>query len=282
MSFADHITQHAEGNPPPTVVSGSVRPKIDIRDLRFAVEDREILKGITVAIQPGEILCVMGLSGSGKSTLTRCVAGLARPTGGQILIDGDEISKLTEVELDRIRAKMGVVFQYAALFDSMTVFENIAFGILRGPRRKEFRKLNQTALIRRVSELLRSVGLQGTEKRFPSELSGGMRRRVGLARALATEPEIVLYDEPTSGLDPVTAAAIDDLIVRTRDERGVTSIVVSHDMGSINRVADRILMIYEGQVQIHGTPKEILDSKDPVVRQFILGEVNGPIQTRRR
>jgi len=262
--------------------SANTRPKIDIRDLHFEVDGREILKGITLSIQPGEILCVMGLSGSGKSTLTRCIAGLIRPSKGEIWIDGDEITHLQEKNLLRIRAKMGMVFQYAALFDSMNVFDNIAFGIQRGPRRQENRKLPRTTLIRMVAEGLRQVGLPGIEKRMPSELSGGMRRRVGLARALATKPEIVLYDEPTSGLDPVTAAAIDLLIKTTRDEHKVTSVVVSHDMGSIFRIADHVLMIYDGKAQIYGTPQEILDSKDPVVRQFILGEVAGPIGAARR
>lgn len=257
-------------------------PKIDIRDLQFSVDGQTILDGITVALHPGDILCVMGLSGAGKSTLTRCVAGLIKPTGGQILIDGEDIVPLSEEELEGVRAKMGVVFQYAALFDSMNVFENIAFGITRGPRRRENKKLSRTALIRRVAELLHAVGLPGVERKLPSELSGGMRRRVGLARALATTPEIVLYDEPTSGLDPVTAASIDELILSTRDRNRVTSIVVSHDMGSIYRIADKILLLYDGKAQILGTPEEIRRSNDPVVSQFISGEIDGPIQVRRR
>jgi phospholipid/cholesterol/gamma-HCH transport system ATP-binding protein len=257
-------------------------PKIDIRDVHFAVEEREILKGITVAIQPGEVLCVMGLSGSGKSTLTRCIAGLIRPTKGELLIDGENIVPMTEDELLRVRAKIGVVFQYAALFDSMNVYENIAFGILRGPRRAQNRKLSRTHVLRMVAEQLHAVGLPGIEKRMPPELSGGMRRRVGLARALALQPDIILYDEPTSGLDPVTAASIDDLIISTRDERNVTSVVVSHDMGSIYRIADKVLMIYEGAVQAYGTPQEIRETNDPIVRQFITGSVEGPINARRR
>lgn len=260
----------------------AAKPKIDIRDLLYAVETREILKGVSLTMQPGEILCVMGLSGSGKSTLTRCIAGLVKPTTGEIWIDDDEISRMSEDDLVDVRAKMGMVFQYAALFDSMTVFENIAFGILRGPRRRENRKMSRTALIRMVAERLRDVGLPGTEKRMPAELSGGMRRRVGLARALATSPEIVLYDEPTSGLDPVTAASIDDLIMSTRDKNNVTSIVVSHDMGSIFRIADSILMLYEGKVRIYGTSEEVKASEDPVVRQFISGDTKGPILAKRR
>lgn len=260
-----------------------MKPKIDIRDLRFATDDgREILKGISLSMHPGEILCVMGLSGSGKSTLIRCLAGLVKPSSGEIWIDDDEISRMSEDDLVRVRAKMGMVFQYAALFDSMNVFENIAFGILRGPKRREHQKLPRTTLIRMVAERLRQVGLPGIEKRLPSELSGGMRRRVGLARALATDPEIVLYDEPTSGLDPVTAASIDNLIVATRDARNVTSIVVSHDMGSIYRIADTVMMLYEGQAAFYGTPEELRAASDPVVRQFITGDTQGPIQVRRR
>lgn len=257
-------------------------PKISLRDIRFAVEDREILKGITLDIAAGEILCVMGLSGSGKSTLTRCIAGLIQPTGGEILIDGVDITKMSEAQLLEYRARIGVVFQYAALFDSMSVFENIAFGILRGPKRVENRRIPRADLEKRVADLLASVGLPGIESMLPSELSGGMRRRVGLARALATDPEIVLYDEPTSGLDPVTGAAIDDLIRSMRDQKGVTSLVVSHDMSSIYRIADQILMIYDGKAQAHGTPDEIRETDDPVVRQFIEGKVEGPIPIGRR
>ncbi|MEI6432463.1 MAG: ABC transporter ATP-binding protein [bacterium] len=262
--------------------SQSVFPKIRVQDVHFAVDELEILKGISLEIAPGEILCVMGLSGAGKSTLTRCIAGLIRPTRGNILIDDDDISRMTEDQLLKIRAKIGVVFQYAALFDSMNVYENIAFGLLRGPMRQENRRLSKVALMRRVAELLHEVGLPGIEKRMPADLSGGMRRRVGLARALATNPEIVLYDEPTSGLDPVTGAAIDQLILSTRDRNGVTSVVVSHDMSSIYHIADRILMIYEGKKQILGTPKEIQETDDPIVRQFITGSVEGPINVKRR
>lgn len=257
------------------------KPKIDVRNLRYETDDgRAILGGVSFAVRPGEILCVMGLSGSGKSTLLRCVSGLARPAGGEIRIDDDEITRLSEDQLVAVRAKMGVVFQYAALFDSMNVFDNIAFGILRGPKRRENRGIAREALRDLVAERLRQVGLPGIEKRLPSQLSGGMRRRVGLARALATDPDIVLYDEPTSGLDPVTAASIDDLIVQTRDNRNVTSIVVSHDMGSIFRIADTVLMLYEGKIAVYGTSDEVRASTNPVVRQFITGETRGPIQVR--
>ena len=260
------------------VPEGGESPRITLRDLRYAVDGQEILGGITLDVAPGEILCVMGLSGAGKSTILRCIAGLVSATSGQLLIDNVDIVGLKERELLPIRAKMGVVFQYAALFDSMNVYANIAFGLLRGPRRMEFKKKSRGELTQRIQEHLREVGLPGIEKRLPPELSGGMRRRVGLARALATEPEIILYDEPTSGLDPVTAAAIDQLIVRTRDKKNVTSVVVSHDMRSIFRIADKILMLYEGKAQIYGTPSEVQNSDDPVVQQFIRGEVEGPIE----
>jgi len=282
MSDAPAAAAAAAAPDPTSADSANGAPRLDIRDLHFSVEDKEILKGITLSVAPGEILCVMGLSGSGKSTLLRNVAGLVKPTSGEIFIDGREISNLSEADLLEVRAKIGVVFQYSALFDSMNVFENIAFGILRGPRRKENRNMGKTALIRMVAERLRDVGLPGTERQMPSDLSGGMRRRVGLARALATSPDIVLYDEPTSGLDPVTAAQIDELILRTRDQNGVTSVVVSHDMGSIYRIADRILMLYDGETRILGTRDEIRASNDPVVRQFITGDIEGPIQTQGR
>jgi phospholipid/cholesterol/gamma-HCH transport system ATP-binding protein len=175
---------------------------------------------------------------------------------------------------------MGFVFQYAALFDSMSVFENVVFGLRKGPLRDRYADLSRVAIARRVTDLLFDVGLVGIERRMPSELSGGMRRRVGLARALATEPDVILYDEPTSGLDPVTAAAIDHLIVETRERRNVTSIVVTHDMASVMRIADRVVMLYGGMVHFDGSREAFRDSCDPVVKQFTVGDVTGPIQTR--
>jgi phospholipid/cholesterol/gamma-HCH transport system ATP-binding protein len=260
----------------------ALAPRIDLRDVKFAVEEREILKGITADVAAGEILCVCGLSGSGKSTLLKLISGLSRATSGEVIIDGTEITKLSERDLDKVRAKMGIVFQYAALFDSMTVFDNIAFGLLRGPRKSENKKIKPFTLNRTVAELLRDVGLSGIERRMPAELSGGMRRRVGLARALATKPEIILYDEPTSGLDPVTAAAIDDLIVETGTRNRVTSIVVSHDMTSILKIADRVLMIYDGQRHFWGTPEEFKNSPDPVIQQFVTGSTTGPILKKKK
>jgi len=255
---------------------------IEVEDLRVELDGRPVLEDVSVSIAPGELLCVVGLSGSGKSTLLRCLCGLVRPSAGDIRIDGVSIGGLRERDLVPIRARMGVVFQYAALFDSMNVRDNVAFPMVRGPRRANYAHLGPVPLARRVAGLLRDVGLPGIERRMPAELSGGMRRRVGLARALATEPDIVLYDEPTSGLDPVTAAAIDQLVLETRERRGVTSVVVSHDMASVFRIADRILMLYDGRVRILGTVEAVKASDDPVVRQFIGGSVEGPIPTGRR
>ena len=256
--------------------------RIEIRGLCVTLGNRRILEDIDVDIAPGELLCVVGLSGSGKSTLLRCLCGLVRPESGSIRIDGVPITDLPEREWAPLRARMGMVFQYAALFDSMDVFDNVAFGMLRGPRRDEYRSWSRLQIARRVGSILADVGLPGIEHRMPADLSGGMRRRVGLARALATSPEIVLYDEPTSGLDPVTAAAIDQLIRDTRERNQVTSVVVSHDMQSVFRIADRILMLYDGRQRILDTPDAVRASDDPVVHQFVTGAVDGPIQAGRR
>lgn len=268
----------------PTQGDGSVpeRGHITLHGLGASLGGRSVLDDITVDIAPGELLCVVGLSGSGKSTLLRCLSGLVRPDRGSMVIDGTDATNLSERDWVPIRARMGMVFQYAALFDSMTVYENVAFGMLRGPRRAEYKSWTRLQIARRVASILRDVGLPGIEQRMPSDLSGGMRRRVGLARALATSPEIVLYDEPTSGLDPVTAAAIDQLIRDTRQRNRVTSVVVSHDMQSVFRIADRVLMLYDGKARILGTPDDLRASDDPVVRQFVNGSVDGPIQAGRR
>ena len=239
-----------------------------------------VLKDINLTINPGELVCVVGLSGCGKSTLLKCMSALVEPTSGDVYIDDINITALKESQRHAIRARMGFVFQYAALFDSMSVFENVVFGIRKGPLRSRYAGLSRVAIARRVTELLFDVGLVGIERRMPSELSGGMRRRVGLARALATEPDVILYDEPTSGLDPVTAAAIDHLIVETRERRNVTSIVVTHDMASVMRIADRVVMLYGGKVHFDGSRDAFRDASDPVVRQFTVGDVTGPIQTR--
>jgi len=261
-------------------VNTSKGVRIRLQDIGVDHGPLSVLKGINLTINPGELVCVVGLSGCGKSTLLKCMSALVEPTAGNVYIDDVNITALKESQRHAIRARMGFVFQYAALFDSMSVFENVVFGIRKGPLRSRYEGLSRLDIARRVTDLLFDVGLVGIERRMPSELSGGMRRRVGLARALATEPDVILYDEPTSGLDPVTAAAIDFLIVETRERRNVTSIVVTHDMASVMRIAHRVVMLYGGKVQFDGSRDAFRDSSDLVIRQFIAGDVTGPIQTR--
>jgi phospholipid/cholesterol/gamma-HCH transport system ATP-binding protein len=217
-------------------------------------------------------MAVMGMSGAGKSTLLKCMGGLLRPTGGELIIEGVDIARMRESQLDTVRRRIGMVFQYAALFDSLSVYENVAFGL------RSHTRMNENEIAELVHQRLSMVGLAGTEQKMPSELSGGMQKRVGLARALALNPDIVLYDEPTSGLDPITAATIADLIIKTRDELGVTSVLVTHDIQSIVRVASRIAMIHRGRIIASGTVEEMEQCEDATVRQFMRGETEGPIQ----
>lgn len=237
--------------------------ELRVAGVSYAVADRLILKGVDLEVRQGEILAVMGMSGSGKTTLLKCIAGLIKPSHGSITVDGEDIVPMTETQLDRVRLRIGLVFQYAALFDSLTVQANVGFGPL------QHRTKTPAAVAELVTSLLADVGMPGTERMLPAELSGGMRKRVGLARALANEPGLLLYDEPTSGLDPVIARTIDDLIVETRDRRGVTSVVVSHDIPSIFRIADRVAMIDQGLIIEAGTPAELRHSSDSRVRAFV-------------
>jgi phospholipid/cholesterol/gamma-HCH transport system ATP-binding protein len=227
-------------------------------------------------VKPGEILCVMGMSGCGKTTLLHCMAGLTLPTSGEIWIGDSQIVGMTEDQLNTVRERMGMVFQYAALFDSLTVFENVAFGLRRR------RKMTLEQMKEVVASKLALVGLPDTEPLLPSQLSGGMAKRVGLARAIALEPQLLLYDEPTSGLDPVVASVIDELTMQMRDKLGVTSVVVSHTITSIFRISDKIAMLHEGQALVQGTPDEIKACSDPIVQQFIHGSTQGPIAVAHR
>ena len=237
---------------------------ITIDGIRKGFGDKGVLEDVSLDVQEGETVAVIGSSGVGKSVLLKTIVGLLVPDDGQVEVDGQVVTELSREELYELRRRVGYVFQFAALFDSMTVWENMTMGLRRmGMPEDEQRE--------RVEESLRLVDMVGFEDQIPGELSGGQRKRIGLARAVVTEPKYLLYDEPTTGLDPVTTAVIDRLILRMDEELGVTSVVVTHDMTSAYRVADRIAMLYDGRIRYVGTPEEIQDTDDPIVKGFIEG-----------
>jgi phospholipid/cholesterol/gamma-HCH transport system ATP-binding protein len=238
---------------------------IEVRDLQKSFGGQLVLDSAGFKIENGESVAIIGRSGSGKSVLLKHLIGLLQPDRGAVLIDGENIVPMNERQLLRVRRKFGMLFQSAALFDSMTVAENVAFGL----RRHEH--LTEAEISRHVAETLEMVDLPGTEDKKPAELSGGMRKRVGLARAIIYEPQIVLYDEPTTGLDPIVSDSIDQLILRVRDRLKVTTVVVTHDMRTARRVGQRVLMLHNKKIYANGTPDQIFDSLDPVVRQFVDG-----------
>jgi phospholipid/cholesterol/gamma-HCH transport system ATP-binding protein len=238
---------------------------IEARDLRKGFGPKRVLDGVSLRIDAGESVAIIGRSGGGKSVLLKHLIGLLKPDAGQVLVAGEDITRLNERELIRVRRRFGMLFQSAALFDSMTVAENVAFAFRHEP------ELAPAEIARRVAEALEVVDLPGTESLKPAELSGGMRKRVGLARAVVYRPEIVLYDEPTTGLDPIVADSIDQLMLRVRDRLDVTTVVVTHDMRTAQRVGQRILMLHDKRIYAAGTPEQIFQSQDPVVRQFIDG-----------
>ena len=235
---------------------------IQLKNVRKRFGDKDALKGITLTIEKGETIAIIGGSGSGKSTLLRLMIGLDRPTSGEIYIGGDNITAMTEDALDRVRLRMGMVFQYSALFDSMSVGENVAFGL------REHTTKSADEIARIVAEKLALVGLPNATAMMPQELSGGMKKRVGLARAIATDPEIIFYDEPSSGLDPIMTAKIDELIISMQRQLAVTSVVVTHDMASASRIADRIAMIYDGELIAVDTAERFQDIADERVQAF--------------
>ena len=243
----------AESPPPHIVVEGLAK--------RFG--NFQALSDVDMTIRKGEITVIIGGSGAGKTTLLKILIGLDRPTSGSIRVNDVDIVKLSERELAKVRRRFGMVFQYSALLDSMNVLDNVAFPL------REHTKLSEREIRDKVLEKLSVLGLTNIEERFPSELSGGMRKRVGLARALMLEPEAVLYDEPTSGLDPITSRKVDDLIVETRERFGVTSIVISHDMGGALRIADQIVLLSEGRVVAAGTPRDLVASGAELLKEFI-------------
>jgi len=251
----------------------SERPKIAVEGLFKSFGPKEVLKGIGLQVAKGESLVVIGGSGSGKSVLIKCIIGLMRPDAGSILIDGKETVGLSGAAREAVRGKFGMLFQGAALFDSLPVWENVAFGLIqgRGLSRKKARDI--------AIEKLAKVGLGADVAVLsPSELSGGMQKRVGLARAIAADPEIIFFDEPTTGLDPIMADVINNLIVRTVKDLGVTTLSITHDLTSARKIADRIAMIYKGKIIWNGPTAEIDHSGNPYVDQFIHGRAEGPIK----
>jgi phospholipid/cholesterol/gamma-HCH transport system ATP-binding protein len=225
---------------------------------------KKVLQGFSLEVKEGETMVIIGGSGTGKSVAIKHIVGLLIPDRGTVFVDGQEVPTLARRDLYELRARIGYVFQFAALFDSMSIGDNVAMGLRK-------RGMKEREIAARVAEVLELVDLPNVQDKFPAELSGGMRKRVGLARAIALRPKYILYDEPTTGLDPVTSAVIDQLMIRMRDRLGVTSIVITHDMRSAYRVGTRIAMLHEGKVRQVGTVDEIRNTKDEVVRQFVEG-----------
>jgi len=238
---------------------------IELVDVHKAFGDNEVLKGFTLTIPEGQTLSIIGASGSGKSVTLKHIIGLLRPDRGDVWVDGENISRLDQASIYRVRRRVGFVFQFAALFDSMTINENVGMGLRR------MDEYSEAEIAKRVERCLELVDLKGFGDHKPAALSGGQRKRVGLARAIATAPKYILYDEPTTGLDPVTKAVIDSLIIRMADELGVTGVVITHDMDSVFRISDRMAMLHDGRNRFEGTPEDFKETDDPVVRGFIEG-----------
>lgn len=247
---------------------------ISIEALKKSFGPQVILDGVDLTINKGDSIVIIGQSGTGKSVLLKHLLRLMEPDSGRILFGGQDIESLDTKELVTMRRRFGMLFQSAALFDSMSVEENVGLGL------KESRQFTAGKIHELVMEKLELVGLSDAADKYPAELSGGMRKRVGLARAIANNPEVLLYDEPTTGLDPITADMINDLIVELNSKLHVTSISVTHDMTSAFKIADRIVMLYQGKVEFDGSPSETIATKNPVVQQFIAGKAAGPIQVR--
>ncbi|MFH1478693.1 MAG: ABC transporter ATP-binding protein [Candidatus Omnitrophota bacterium] len=244
---------------------------IEIINLLKSFGDKRVLNNLNLNIQSGEVMVIIGRSGCGKSVLLKHIAGLLKPDLGQIIIDNKDISKMDDKELDHLRLSFGMLFQGAALFDSMTVGENVGFAL------REHTDMREDDVQKKVSRALELVGLRNIEDLMPAELSGGMKKRVGLARAICNDPKIILYDEPTTGVDPIGADSINNLILDLDRKLNMTSIVVTHDMVSAYKIADKIAMLYNGKIIACGTPDEIKNTEDPVVHQFITGAAVGPI-----
>jgi len=245
---------------------------IRIIGIHKAFGTQKVLRGVNLDVERGETMVIIGRSGSGKSVLIKHLIGLIKPDRGEIYVDGVEITRLNEREIHRTTRKFGMLFQGAALFDSLTVAQNVGFGLER------YTNYSSQEIKVLIKDSLAKVGLRDVENVMPYELSGGMKKRVGLARAIAYKPEIILYDEPSTGIDPIRADGINELIIMMKKELGVTSVVITHDMVSAYKVADRIAMLYEGEIIETGTPEEIRQTSNPVVQQFIHGRAEGPIE----
>lgn len=244
---------------------------IEIKNIKKTFNNHNVLNELSLKIDTGQTTVIIGCSGCGKSVLLKHIIGILEPDSGEVLIDGVDISKLKGKQLKNLRLKFGLVFQSAALFDSLTVEENVGFAL------KEHALMDKDAIKKRVRECLEVVGLVGVEDLMPQSLSGGMKKRVALARAISVEPKIILYDEPTIDVDPIMAANINNLIRKLHDSLKITSIVVTHDMVSAYSIADKIAMLYEGKIIFEATPEEIKNTHNPIVRQFVLGEIHGPL-----
>jgi phospholipid/cholesterol/gamma-HCH transport system ATP-binding protein len=244
---------------------------IEINGVHKNFRDNHVLKGVDLTINKGETTVILGRSGCGKSVLLKLIMGLMKPDEGEILVNGDNVASMNDKQLSKLRQKFGMLFQASALFDSMTVDENVGLGL------REHTELPEQEVKQKVIQKLKMVGLSEVEHQKPAALSGGMKKRVGLARAIAMDPEYVLYDEPTTGLDPIMADVINELIISLRNTLTITSIAVTHDIVSAYKIADRIAMLYEGKIIFVGTPDEVKNTDHAVVRQFIEGSSQGPI-----
>jgi phospholipid/cholesterol/gamma-HCH transport system ATP-binding protein len=245
---------------------------IQVIDVHRSFGSQQVLRGVNLRVHKGEILAIIGRSGSGKTVLLRLLIGLVRPDRGQILIEETDITRLSGRRLDRVRERCGMLFQGGALFDSMTVFDNVAFPL------REKTKLSESEIAAQVQKMLENVGLADMGYKFPAELSGGMKKRTALARALITNPSIILFDEPTTGLDPILARAIHQLIQETHDAFEYTAVIVSHEIPEVFEIATRVAVIHEGRIIAEGTPEMIVKSPDPFIQQFISGSLEGPVR----
>jgi phospholipid/cholesterol/gamma-HCH transport system ATP-binding protein len=252
-------------------------PKIHLKDVRKAFGDKQVLNGVSLDIEPGESVVVIGGSGTGKSVLIKCILGILTADSGVIAVDGEDVTHLRAAERDQVNRKFGMLFQGAALFDSLPVWENVAFGLIQGTR------MSRAEAKQRAIETLAKVGLAPEAGELsPSELSGGMQKRVGLARAIAGDPEIVFFDEPTTGLDPIMADVINDLIIACVKDKGITALSITHDMHSARKIGDRIAMLYDGKLIWVGGAKDVDTAGNPYVDQFVHGRAEGPIKMQLR